>query len=102
IGIKLGNTLLIIFPILALLTAKNQLSYWLTTPKSKRHWWYAHLSGMCTACIATVTAFLVTALPRIWPNSYTESPVLWIAPGILGGFLMKRAIAKYQKQFGDS
>jgi uncharacterized membrane protein len=102
VGLKLGNTLLIIFPFLAHLTAKSHLTYWLTAPTFKRHWWYAHMSGMGTACIATVTAFLVTALPRIWPSPLMNSPLLWVAPGIIGGALLKRATARYQLQFGDT
>jgi uncharacterized membrane protein len=102
VGLKFGNTLLMVFPVLALLTAKGQLTYWLTAPSSKRHWWYAHMSGMSIACIATVTAFLVTAVPRLWPNSFTESPILWVLPGAIGGYFLKRATARYRMQFGES
>jgi len=101
IGAKLGSTLLIVFPLLAYVTAKSQLTYWLTKPTSRRHWWYAHMSGMSTACIATVTAFLVTAVPKIWSNSVVESPILWIAPGLIGGALLKWATKRYRQQFGD-
>ncbi len=36
------------------------------------------MKGMFNACIATITAFLVTAVPRIWPGDFTRSPLLWI------------------------
>lgn len=100
-GINRGSTLLIVFPLLTLLSAKAQLTYWLTPPKKKMHWWYAHMNGMCTACIATVTAFLVTALPRLWPTPFTNSPVLWIAPGVIFGAMLSKWTAKYQAQFQD-
>jgi uncharacterized membrane protein len=63
LGYFLQYPLLIIFPFLSHFVAKDQLKYWLSSPKEKMHWWYFHMNGMFTACIATVTAFLVTAIP---------------------------------------
>lgn len=101
LGVTLSNSLLIAFPFLGLLTAKGQLSYWLGTPQTKMHWWYEHMSGMFTACIATITAFLVTAVPRIWPGPIGQSPILWIAPGLVLGTLLNRWTASYRAKFGD-
>ena len=102
VGLKLGSILLIAFPFLALFSAKSQLYYWLTAPSSKQHWWYAHMSGMVTACIATVTAFLVTALPRIWDSPLAHSPVLWVAPGVIGGVLLRKWTIRYRAQHGNA
>ncbi len=96
IGIKSQNILLIAFPILGHFTFKSQLQYWLKIPNEKMHWWYAHMEGMFVSCIATITAFLVTAVPRIWPGSIAESPVLWLAPGIILGTILNRWTAKYR------
>lgn len=101
VGFKFQNTLLMAFPLLGHFTAKSQLSYWLNAPKEKMHWWYAHMSGMVTACIATITAFLVTALPRVWPGPISESVVLWIAPGLLLGTILNRWVARDKLRFGD-
>ncbi len=101
LGFVLQDTLLIAFPFLSHFTAKNQLSYWLGSPNAKMHWWYAHMNGMFTACIATVTAFLVTAAPRIWPAPWTGSPLLWIAPGVIFGTLLNRWTSFYKQKFGD-
>lgn len=101
IGLKSQNTLLIAFPFLGHFTSKSQLQYWLKAPNEKMHWWYAHMNGMFVACIATITAFLVTAVPRIWPSPIAASPVLWIAPGIILGSIANRWTAagrrKYEK-----
>lgn len=99
IGIYFQNTLLILFPLLGHLTSIGQARYWLQAPSTKMHWWYAHMNGMFIACIATITNFLVTTLPKIWPNSFTQSFVLWITPGLILGILLNRWEAFYRKKF---
>jgi uncharacterized membrane protein len=103
LGYFLNNTLLIIFPIFSHFAAKDQLKYWLSSPKEKMHWWYFHMNGMFAACIATVTAFLVTAVPRIFPNnSIAESPALWIAPGLILGIILNKWTKSYRTKFDDT
>ena len=99
IGLKFQNLLLITFPFVGHFTSKSQLQYWLKPPTEKMHWWYAHMSGMFGACIATITAFLVTALPRIWPGPIAESPVLWIAPGVVLGTILNRWTATFRAKY---
>lgn len=102
IGFKFQSTLLIVFPFLGHVTSKSQLQYWLRAPNEKMHWWYAHMNGMFVACIATITAFLVTAVPRIWPGPIAESPILWVTPGVILGTILNRwtssSRAKYEKK----
>lgn len=100
-GFFFGNWLLLIFPLLAHTTAKMQLNYWLNTPTTKRHWWYAHMEGMVIASIATLTAFLVTAVPRMSTHPIAHSPVIWIAPGIVGGIFLSRWKQFYRAKFSD-
>lgn len=101
IGFKSQNTLLMVFPFLGHATSRSQLKYWLNAPTEKMHWWYAHMEGMFGACIATITAFLVTAVPRIWPVPVSNSPLLWLTPGAILGFILNRWTsafrAKYEK-----
>lgn len=100
LGIFQKNLLLIIFPFVSYFIVKDQLQYWLKKPDTKMHWWYFHMNNMITACIATVTAFLVTALPRIFPdNDLVNSPVLWVAPGLILGFVAKKWTAQYKVRF---
>jgi riboflavin transporter FmnP len=99
-GIALNAPLLIFFPLLGHRVGYLQWKYWREVPKAKRHWWYAHMDGMIVACIATVTAFLVTALPRLTDAVWVGSPVLWIAPGVILGTLAFFWKKSYQAQFG--
>ncbi len=101
-GYKMKSPLLLIFPITGYLSAVGQLRYWMTPPKEKYHWWIAHLESMGGACIATVTAFLVTALPRLSSSIIFNSPILWIAPGVIGGILIQRATRKFRAGFEAS
>ena len=102
IGFRSQSTLLIIFPFLGHLTAKGQLQYWLKAPEEKMHWWYAHMGGMFVACIATITAFLVTAAPRIWPGPFTQSPILWIAPGLILGTVLNRWTSSFRAKYENN
>ncbi len=102
IGLKSQDTLLVAFPFLGHFAAKSQFRYWLQTPKEKMHWWYAHMNGMFVACIATITAFLVTAAPKIWPGPLAESPLLWMAPGIILGTVLNRWTAAFRSKHEKS
>jgi uncharacterized membrane protein len=55
VGIQSGSPLLIAFPFVGISVARAQLKYWLNAPTERMHWWYAHMEGMCSACIATIT-----------------------------------------------
>lgn len=99
IGFKSQNTLLMVFPFLGHMTSKGQLQYWLKAPQEKMHWWYAHMGGMFVACIAAITAFLVTAAPRIWPGEFTKSPILWIAPGLILGSVLNRWTSSFRAKY---
>jgi uncharacterized membrane protein len=101
-GLKSQETLLVVFPVLGFFVARKQFLYWRSAPTEKMHWWYAHMSGMFTACIATITAFIVTVVPRLWPNNITRSPVLWLAPGLILGKILSKWTARYRAQFKDS
>jgi uncharacterized membrane protein len=102
IGLKYNNTLLMAFPFIGHVVARSQLKYWLQKPEGKMHWWYAHMRGMFTSCIATITAFLVTALPRLIPQPWTHSAVLWMTPGLVLGVVLARWISNYRIKFGET
>jgi hypothetical protein len=103
VGFHFGNPLVTYFPLVGVLTAAKQLKYWLTKPASKMHWWYAHMSGMIVASIATVTAFLVTALPRlITSEALASSLLLWLSPTIILVPVLEIWTRRYQRQFGDA
>ena len=102
VGLVLRSPLLIVFPVVGIQVAYGQLRYWLKTPNGKWHWWYQHMQGMFTACIATITAFLVTALPRLTSASISRSPALWVAPGLILGTILNRWTQRYRAKFEDA
>lgn len=101
LGYSIQNSLLTIFPILGLIVSRTQIKYWTKTPTERMHWWFAHMDGMFTACIATITAFLVTAVPRMTSAAYFQSPILWVAPGLILGMVSKRWTEHYRVKFNS-
>lgn len=97
-GIAHGDTLLTWFPLVAISTGIGELRYWLSRDKPKMHWWFEHTSCMFTACIATVTAFVVTVGPR-WMGAYGRSLLLWLSPTIVMVPLLVGMQAYYRRKF---
>ena len=64
-------------------------------PLQTRYWFQNHISRMGGSYIATVTAFLVVNNPPQIPGL-----VVWIAPGVIGGFIIARTRRFYMDKFG--
>lgn len=89
-GITAGNTLLATFPAVGVFLGGVTLCYLMCDkPKSPAHWKIEHMTGMFTAGIAAITAFLVTGAARIATNipavgpdvaDALRSPVAWFVP----------------------
>jgi len=69
----------------------------------KMHWWYGHIASMGASYIAAVTAFIVVNADSVFYRLNIDSTsfyfVLWILPGMVGGFLIRSTIIKYKAQF---
>ena len=63
-------------------------------PVQIRYWFQNHISRMGGSYIATVTAFLVVNNPP-----YVPGLVAWIAPGVIGGFIISRVRISYHKKY---
>jgi uncharacterized membrane protein len=63
-------------------------------PVPIRYWFQNHISRMGGSYIATVTAFLVVNNPPFIPGL-----VAWIAPGVIGGFIISRIRHSYRKKY---
>jgi hypothetical protein len=63
-------------------------------PLQTRYWFQNHISRMGGSYIATVTAFLVVNNPPQIPGL-----VVWIAPGVIGGFIIGRTRKFYRDKF---
>lgn len=79
-GFARGTWLYVIFAALGAKTGVEQLAFWARKPVGPRPWLRCHLENFFVACIATVTAFLVTAAPRLFPGAEFDSIWVWLAP----------------------
>ncbi len=100
VGLKTQNWLHFIFGILTMRTALKQISYWHYSPVHTKDWWFYHLENMFICCIATVTAFVVTALPRIFPATVNQSIIIWLSPTVIMVPWMMWFKNKYEKKYG--
>lgn len=99
VGLAFNNNLLTWFPVVGFLALAKQVSYWVQKPKTSMHWWFAHMSGMYTACIGTVTAFVVVAIPKIANISPLSSILLWLGPTIVMIPMLRIWSNKYKRKF---
>jgi hypothetical protein len=86
------------FSLLGAFNGVNNLRYWLRTPASRMHWWFAHMNGMLGGCIAAVTAFVVVnaghlGLPQL---------VAWLAPPVIGSLGAAVWTRYYQRRFSPA
>jgi uncharacterized membrane protein len=77
-GIHRSMGLYVLFAALGVVLGLSQLRFWLTPPAHERAWFLAHMSGMGTSCITTVTAFVVVNARRFGMRTFDLA--LWAGP----------------------
>jgi uncharacterized membrane protein len=77
-GIHRSMVLYVLFAALGVVLGVAQLRFWLTPPAHERAWFLAHMTGMGTSCITTVTAFIVVNARRFGMRTF-DLP-LWAGP----------------------
>jgi uncharacterized membrane protein len=77
-GIHRSMVLYVLFAALGVVLGLSHLRFWLTPPAHKRGWFLAHMSGMGTSCITTVTAFVVVNARRFGMRTFDLA--LWVGP----------------------
>jgi len=82
-GIWIAMPLYIAFGALGVLLGSGQLRFWLRAPRDRTEWLRAHMAGMGTSCIATVTAFLVINARHFGLGTFNV--FVWVTPAVLGG-----------------
>lgn len=97
-GYQVQFPLLTWFPLIGLFLGISQLYYWLRIPKYRLQWWFEHMSGMFTCCIATLTAFAVFGTPRLLEMDDVPL-IIWFLPTILMLPILISMIAYYQRKF---
>jgi uncharacterized membrane protein len=97
LGLSVGRPLFVVFAALGLAQGAAQLRFWLRAPATSREWFYAHMTGMGTSCITTVTAFLVVNAHRFGVGTFDL--VVWVAPATLGGVGLTLWKKVYERRF---
>jgi uncharacterized membrane protein len=77
-GIHRAMVLYVLFAGLGVVLGLAHLRFWLTPPAHGRAWFLAHMTGMGTSCITTVTAFIVVNARRFGMRTF-DLP-LWAGP----------------------
>jgi uncharacterized membrane protein len=80
-----------------LANAVPDLVRYFNPPTDRNWWWYEHMNRMLSAYIAMVTAFLVQNIGRHIPTEWQW--VIWVAPGVIGGFFIGKWITMYKQKF---
>jgi len=78
LGIHRSMVLYVLFAALGMALGLSQLRFWLAPPAHGRAWFLAHMSGMGTSCITTVTAFFVVNARSFGMRTF-DLP-LWAGP----------------------
>jgi uncharacterized membrane protein len=99
-GVTRHAPLYVGFAALGLFVGVMQLRFWARPPATERAWWFAHMNGMGTSSIATLTAFFVLNAHRIGLGTW--SLVVWFAPAIVGGFALAFWQRRYRSAFASS
>lgn len=77
-GVQQSRVLFVLFAALGAVLGVAHLRYWLTPPAHARAWFLAHMTGMGTSCITTITAFIVVNARRFGMRTF-DLP-LWAGP----------------------
>ena len=77
--------------------AVQDLRAYRNPPTDKRWWFFYHMDRMLGSYIALITALGVQTISPRLPASVAW--IAWVAPGVIGGFLISRWIRSYRQQF---
>jgi hypothetical protein len=77
-GVQQSRVLFVLFAALGAAQGVAHLRFWLKPPSHARDWFLAHMTGMGTSCITTLTAFVVVNAQRL--GMHTFDVRLWAAP----------------------
>jgi hypothetical protein len=80
-GVGHSALLFVLFAGLGVVLGVAHLRFWLTPPVHGREWFLAHMSGMGTSCITTITAFVVVNAQHLGMRTFDVR--LWAAPIIV-------------------
>ena len=96
-GVKEAMVLYVAFAALGIVQGISRLRFWLTPPSSSKEWFFAHMGGMGTSCITTVTAFFVVNAHRLGMRTFDLA--LWLGPPMAGAIGLTIWIRYYRRRF---
>lgn len=83
LGLAQERILYVLFAALGTIQGATHLRFWIAPPSNARQWFLAHLTGMGTSCITTLTAFVVVNAQRFGMRTFDVG--LWVTPiAVLG------------------
>lgn len=85
----------VVFGILGMRLAVEQMITFVWKPKEKMFWWYGHLSNMIGSYIAAWTAFSVTTLALYFERSF----FMWLWPTAIGVPAIVLTTIYYKRKF---
>lgn len=84
VGWRMGSILMVGLSLIGLMGTPGNIRLLLWKPKSPLEWKYQHMGSMLGAGIAAHTAFLVFGAGRFIDSSLGNSPLVWLAPTMIG------------------
>lgn len=102
-GLARGAPLVMGFAVLSLAVGAADLTFVLRPLRTPMAWWYQHMAATMAAAITAVTAFLVTAVPRLLgaPESLAGLLALWLGPTVVAVPLLLLWIRSYMVRFRE-
>jgi len=100
-GIAEGSVLLIAFAVLGISIGVRDIRALRRVPTDKRHWWYAHMTGMFNGSVAALTAFLVINSENLPDSIRSAVPewVFWLAPTVVMTPILIAMRRHYERKF---
>jgi hypothetical protein len=95
-GVREAMPLYGAFALLGVAQGVARLRFWLRPPATSRAWFYAHMSGMGTSCITTVTAFVVVNARNLGFRTFDLA--VWLLPPLVGAVGLTLWQASYRRR----
>jgi hypothetical protein len=84
LGWRMGSMVMMGLSLVGILGCPGNIRLLLWKPESPLEWKYQHMGSMLGAGIAAHTAFLVFGAGRLIDVALTSSPLVWLAPTLIG------------------
>lgn len=94
-GIKNTHMLFLAFSVIGFMSSIDTIRYCLRTEITRDDWMAAHIGNICGSGIGVYTAFFAFGGRSLFAAFGQWQLVFWIAPAIIGTFLISKTIKRY-------